>query len=547
MKTNIKKQLLSTIGTVVLAWGGMAQAQEITPRQIHNKHQFANQSYEGDFVRMVLKFHDGSGVRSDRTGKFVVNTELQDHRKLARRNLSPSQVSRDVQAINRYLQRNELSSAAMIKSTEADFQQQIKTAEQYWGHEVAELQTYQQVLLKDGGRNPQLPIWVRTLNTYPSFELVYAEPVASPIVGDKFAQPQPAWNSCNAVPIDAAAGDLSGLQGYFGAPPVGMNATALNLEPGGQGTGIRVIDIEGGYLPHSDHKALFQIIGHTTTHYVQHGSAVIGILGALHNGIGLNGLAAEASIGFRSIFNANLFNDWASANSTSANVAYHIYWAAKHSMQGVVLIELQRPSAQDPDCVCSNNSCIATPVEYWPADFDTIQVATGNGAVIVQAAGNGGRNLDNPVFNTCGGGCFDRNNRDSGSILVSGSTSDGQTAQCFHGAPNYGSRIDMHSWSEMIPNTGNMGWHLYNGDGHCNDYREDFGGTSGASAIIAGAVTSLQGAYLAETGSRLDPLTLREALNQTGTAQIPLNVDGHDILIGPHPDLMAALQYALSL
>ncbi len=550
MKTNIKKHVLSTIGTVVLAWGGIAQAQEITPRQIHNKNQFENQNYAGDFVRMVLKFHDGSGVRSDSAGNLVVKTELQDSRKLRRRGLSPSQVSRDVQAINRYLQRHELASAAMIKTTEADFQEQIKTAEHYWGQEMAELPTYQQVILKDGGRNPMLPIWVRTLNAYQSFELVYAEPVAVPFITDKVATPPPAWNSCNAVPIDPAAGDLSGLQGYFGAPPTGMNATALNLEPGGLGANIRVIDIEGGYLPHSDHKTLFQKIGHTTNYHYFHGSAVIGILGALHNGIGLNGLAADASIGFRSIYNSNLFNDWGAANSNSANVAYNIYWAAKHSMQGVVLIELQRPGVSlDPDCACSNlnGGCSATPVEYWPAEFDTIQVATGNGAVVVQAAANGGRNLDNPVFNTCGGGCFDRNHRDSGAILVSGSRDDGITAQCFHGSPNYGSRIDMHGWSEMIPNTGNMGWHLYNGDGHCNDYREDFGATSGASAIIAGAVTSLQGAYLAETGSRLDPLTLREALNQTGTPQVPMNVDGHDILIGPHPDLMAALQYALSL
>jgi hypothetical protein len=164
---------------------------------------------------------------------------------------------------------------------------------------------------------------------------------------------------------------------------------------------------------------------------------------------------------------------------------------------------------------------------------------------VVEAAANGYRNLDSPIFDTCNGGCFDRNHRDSGAILVSGSKTDGITAQCFHGAPNYGSRIDVHSWLEWIPNTASIGSYLHNPTGHCNDYGDNFGATSGASAIIAGAVTSLQGAYFATTGNRLDALSMREALRVTGSPQTPLNVSGHDILIGSHPNLTEALQYAL--
>ncbi len=295
---------------------------------------------------------------------------------------------------------------------------------------------------------------------------------------------------------------------------------------------------------------MFQNVGHTSQYSTSHGNAVIGIIGAQHNGIGLKGLAPNASIGIRSIYNKNLFDDLNSAGNSSANVAHHLYWAAKHSMQGVVLIELQRYSFEEPDCTCNSNGvvpCRWTPLEYWPAEFDTIQNATGNGVVFVEAAGNGSRSLDNQIFNTCTDGhCFDRSVRDSGAILVSGSRTDGITPFCHEqGRPNYGSRVDVHSWSELIPNTANIGGYLYNANSLCNDYSDNFGGTSGASAIIAGAVTVLQGAYLAETGNRLDALSMREALRLTGTPQTPLNVGGNDILIGPHPNLTEALQYAL--
>jgi len=520
------------------------------PRSVHNKQQFNNQVYNDDYLRIVLKFHDGSGVRSNKHGDLIIKPGLQNLNTLKQRRLSTRQINRDVLAINRYLDRLKLKSNQLIKGLESDFKNEKEKAEQFWQKEMAEIPTYQQLLLKDGGQDPKLALWVRTLNTYSSLEIAYAEPIAMPPINQELATPPIPWQSCNAVPIDPAVGDLSGLQGYLGAPPTGINADLLNQIPGGQGSGIRVIDVEGGYYPHSDHRPLFQNVGNTTQYGTSHGNAVIGIIGAQHNGIGLNGLSPDANIGIRSIFNHNLFDDLSSAGNSSANVAHHLYWAARHSMQGVVLIELHRNSTEEPDCTCNFNGvvpCRWTPVEYWPAEFDTIQNATGNGVIFVEAAGNGSRSLDSTMFNTCTvGHCFDRSVRDSGAILVSGSRADGLTPFCgFPGRPNYGSRIDVHSWGELIPNTTFIGSFLYDGNSYCNDYSDNFAGTSGASAIIAGAVTALQGAYLAKTGNRLDALSMREALRVTGTPQTPTNVDGNDILIGPHPNLTAALQYAL--
>ncbi len=539
---SIKSLILSTLIFLAIP----SHSLELQPRNIHNKSQLAEQDMPADMLRLVIKFHDGTGIRSGRSGALEIHQDLQNTRKLRARRLNDRDIPSDVNRINQLLSEHGLEISSMIQASERMIQRQVAIAESYWNQELAELQTYQQILLNNRAGEVNLPTLIRLFNRFKSIEIVYPEPIAFPMATDKYATPVEPWGSCLGTPIDPNAGDLSTYQGYLSTPPTGINANDLHQFPGGKGSDIRVIDIEGGYLPHSDHKKLFQKIGHTHEHHIEHGNAVVGIISAKDNGIGLKGVAPDVSIGFRGIYNENIFDDWGTALYSSANVAHHIFWAAKHSLQGVVLLELQRYSAQDSDCPCGdNNSCQYTPVEYWPAEFDTIKVAVGNGAVVVEAAGNGSRSLDNSIFNTCDGGCFDRDIRDSGAILVSGSWDDGLSPMCGFNKANYGSRIDTHSWAKNIPTTARLGAVIYDPGHYCNQYGSDFGGTSGASAIIAGGVAALQGAFLAEKGYRLDPLSLREALAVTGTPQIPTNVGNHDIDIGSHPDLTAALAYAL--
>jgi subtilisin family serine protease len=66
-------------------------------------------------------------------------------------------------------------------------------------------------------------------------------------------------------------------------------------------------------------------------------------------------------------------------------------------------------------------------------------------------------------------------------------------------------------------------------------YAAAFGGTSSASAIVAGAVAAVQGALLARGLPPLEPAEMRDLLVSTGTPQ------GGVDPIGPQPDITAAL------
>ncbi len=515
-------------------------------RTPHNKNQFENMTYDEDSVRIVFKLHDGSGVRS-RNGLLYIDQSAQDEQKLKKRGVQPMKVAEQVSTLNQLIRSSELESFLLFDGRERELSDWSAQAERYWGEELAELSTYQQLVLHDGGRSPRLPELIREIRTFNLVETVYMEPIALPhldyLQGEE-TPPDP--HVCKTAPLDEEAGDLTSYQGYRGPGPVGLGVDAIAALPGGQGAGIRIIDIEGGYDDHSDRKQAQYTVGNINQYYESHGSAVLGVIGMKDNGIGLTGLAPEAWLGFRAIYNANLFDDWIEANSSSANVASNIYWAAQHSLNGVVLIELQRPGPIDPNCHCGN-TCAAIAVEFWPAEFDVIKAAVGNGVSVVQAAGNGGRNLDSGVLGVCNGGCFDRDNRDSGSVLVSGSLSDGVTPVCeIYGSPNYGTRIDVHSWSENIATAGYKD--LYDSDMMCNDYQAKFGGTSGASALIAGVVTALQGIHLAYSGEKMDALALRDLLRDTGYPQVELKEPiegGQNILIGPHPNLELAADIIL--
>jgi len=102
---------------------------------------------------------------------------------------------------------------------------------------------------------------------------------------------------------------------------------------------------------------------------------------------------------------------------------------------------------------------------------------------VVEAVGNGTVNLNDTVYQ----GRFNRSKRDSGALLVGAGTSDIRAPMCLS---NYGMRLDLQGWGDSIVTSGY-------GDLAAADptefYTEKFGGTSGAAAIVAGAVASLQG------------------------------------------------------
>ena len=171
-----------------------------------------------------------------------------------------------------------------------------------------------------------------------------------------------------------------------------------------------------------------------------------------------------------------------------------------------------------------------------PSVFDAIQTAVAKGFVVIEAAGNGGVNLDQAACS----GVFDRSVQDSGAIIVGAGQrpSNGLDRQR-EGFSSFGSRVDLQGWGSGVVTTGYGD--LYLASDRPADpafwYTEVFSGTSSASAIVAGAVANLQGIALAQSGVPIDPLQLRTLLVQTGSPQS----GNTDEPIGPRPNLRQAV------
>jgi len=183
----------------------------------------------------------------------------------------------------------------------------------------------------------------------------------------------------------------------------------------------------------------------------------------------------------------------------------------------------------------------ALPVETDPAVLKAIRLAVGNGVIVVEAGGNGGNDLDSWT-DAMGKHRLNRNSADfvdSGAILVGAGTAAYPHERSIWpngDESNYGSRFDCYAWGDSIVTCGygNLA------GSRNNSYMSRFGGTSGASAIIAGAALLIQGMHLATTQTLLSPLQMRTLLSAPalGTTQGTV-VPGH---IGVMPNLRAIVE-----
>ncbi|GAG90208.1 unnamed protein product, partial [marine sediment metagenome] len=221
------------------------------------------------------------------------------------------------------------------------------------------------------------------------------------------------------------------MQGYLKPAPGGIDAEYAWTKPGGKGTGIKLIDIEGAW--NFDHEDLQEnqsgLAGGTMTTnqcWINHGTSVLGEIGGDENDIGITGIAPECD--------QRGYSKFGPGNST----AEAIRGAADLLSPGdIILIEIHYAGPDAPDPLHSQEGYIA--IEWYPHEFLAIKYATSKGIIVVEAAGNGSRDLDAAVFQ----GRFDRSNRDSGAILVGA------------GAPpsgNYGpdrSRLGFSNWGSL--------------------------------------------------------------------------------------------------
>jgi hypothetical protein len=279
---------------------------------------------------------------------------------------------------------------------------------------------------------------------------------------------------------------------------------------GGRGDGQQMIDLEGGWtLDHQDllaHHIPAPIHGAIVDRSRAHGTSVLGVICAAGGPDAYAGIAPNATVKV------------VSHNGSSSEIANAIDAAISNlesspsgAFGAVLVLEAQVGSATGGNMPC----------ESYPDRLllEKIQHATAKGIVVVEAAGNAGSDLTGIIV------------EDSGAIMVGAAT-----AAIPHGrlpSSNFGGRVNCYACGERVyaPSSDR------NGAAEAMDlYDDDFGRTSGATAIVAGLALAVQG--MAERspkwGRRFNPDELRQILSNPANGT-PSNSPGDGI--GVMPDL----------
>ena len=376
-------------------------------------------------------------------------------------------------------------------------------------------------------------------------EAAYVKPAATvpQVVADDVAE------SINAMlpdPGDAppVTPDFTARQGYLDGAPGGIDARYAWTVPGGGGAGVRIIDCEWGWR--FTHEDLVQnqggVVAGTSSTNTDHGTAVLGEISGDRNTLGITGIAPDA------IVSASSFNDQSTATAI-------VNAADRLSAGDILLLEIHRGGPNTPDPPQGQLGYIA--IEWWPDDFAAIRYAVNKGIVVVEAAGNGFQNLDDPIYSQPQAGFpatwsnpFDPANPSSGAVLVGA----GAPPLGTHGSnwgpdrsrldfSNYGARVDSQGWGREVTSTGYGD--LQGGQNADLWYTDAFSGTSSASPIVVGALACLQGALRAAGRPPLSPARAQEVLRAHGSPQQDAAGRPATQRIGNRPDLRQMLPVVL--
>jgi hypothetical protein len=339
----------------------------------------------------------------------------------------------------------------------------------------------------------------------------------------EWAYPDPS----SAIPpnIQPTRNPLSAYQAYLGNSPVGIGVSHAWKKKGGKGDStVKFVDIEQGWM--MDHECLdihtLPVTGVNLEYFSDHGAAVMGIIMMRNNNAG--------GIGITPLTNGFIMSQYRMdgiPNTPDAILSALPYLDAGD----ILLLEAQVRDPQD--------GFSFWPVESCEANFDMIRLATAMGIIVIEPCGNGninssvGNSLDE-YKNAGGQNIFDRSKpcfKDSGAIMVAAATSNSPHERMHYS--NYGNRIDCFAWGEDILTAG-----MYPGASGIaiNTYTDQFGGSSGAAAIIAGVAISLQGMMERNYNCRLHPKQMRSILGDPCYGTV--SADGIVVdKIGVMPDL----------
>jgi Subtilase family/Dockerin type I domain len=369
--------------------------------------------------------------------------------------------------------------------------------------QLADLNNYYRLAVGSTQEAEQI---VNELNRYSQVEIAYAMPTVE--VAVDIAPPTP---------------DYIPTQEYLDPAPAGIDAHFAHTVAGGDASGVKIIDVEVAWkTTHEDLDSAanpiieFGNIGSDR----DHGTAVLGELIGGDNGYGVTGIAPGASIGMISV--------------SQISPADAFLMAGDNLDPGdIMLIELHAPGPRF-DFTAPNGQQGFVCMEYFQAEFDAIQYLWAKGVIVVEAAGNGSEDLDDPIYENR----FDTTVRNSHAIIVgAGAPPNGAWGadRSRLGFSNYGERVNLQGYGRDVVTTGYGDLFEPNADEN-QRYTATFGGTSSASPIVTGAVASLQGIYRAANGVSLTADIVRDILVASGSAQTGANEH-----IGPRPNLAAAI------
>lgn len=375
--------------------------------------------------------------------------------------------------------------------------------------------------LDDGAYVPDLNNYYRVvLRPGQNIGSVVSELKQLPNISEVYAEPMPAES-----PVSP---DYASLQTHFVAAPQGMGITSTASYPGALGDRIKIADLEYSWnAAHEDisdfRQADTNIPNGTAAdpfNSTNHGTAAVGLSNGDHNGYGINGVIPNAKL--HTVGTYNTERGWDVANA--------IYAAqTKLGIGDVILIEQQTHGPSGRGYV---------PVEWVPAIYDAIKIATQSGIIVIEPAANGSENLDDPIY----GKTFPSGKPDSGAIMVGAGAACGGTSQHSRlNFSNYGSRVNVQGYGECVVSAGYG--NLNNAAGPNAWYIDGYNGTSSASAIVAAVAGAVSSAYEHKNNASLTPSQLRQLLAQTGTAQYTGVNPGN---IGPLPNIDAAIRSFLS-
>lgn len=492
---------------------------------------FALKFVEGSHIRLVSK-----ALRFDPSKLALADEGL----RLSRTGLKIEQVAEQLNAVRTLLDYFAIKYGFKVtymfraptvpEDSDEQFNQKA-SLEQRGAEELADLDLYYVVHGPSGTDMALEQELMNQLNRYQIVETVYPVMIASP---------------AQALPTP----DVSWQQGYLGPAPIGLDGLYSHSRRGGRGEGVRLIDVEYDWVKnHED----FPPDSHRfwgdrpACPYVasgsEHGTAVMGIIAAPENGFGVTGFAPNVSYGLSSVCRPFDYL-WASAVASFSGenwagrahnvvVANAINDAAQQLRAGDVLLVEQHVPGPFTGAVCSDSDCDQweyVPMEFYQESFDVIQRATAAGIVVVEAAGNGGQNLDSAVYSSR----FDFTRRNSRALLIGASGAGDLSPAAFS---NRGRRVDLFAWGDGVVT---LGYGIgptppFTFTDIPRHYRNNFGGTSSASAIIAGAIASYQGTRLASGLLPYSAIDMRNVLFTTGLPR------DRSLPIGRQPDLRQAI------